>query len=602
MTASIAYKDLIEEAFIEPIRSVMVIDDEYPTLTNLISVIQNREQNSYKVENLDRLQNIIKMCHQEKEWVVDVFDGKTPHLDDNTNHIPDRLRHSDLVILDYHLDGNVTNDGSKAISVLKKLDNNKHFNLVVVHTKGYTDDIEAVFNEILCDFMSFPEDHIFRPAEEIHDKISEWEDEKESNIFKVNFDIKEIIKLISNKDCRKALNCSNPKHLFNSLSSDIKVVAKDLEISPLEIVRWLGAEILSKNKSKFKGYHTNDTLRWYWDSEKKINYICSGSIFITVMQKENGHLDIDIHSKLISALEKLDPSPMHLLIAKIRHHMDEIGLEQANLITQNKLAQAGWLYSLLSNSKNNESEHDKAIDIHWEQLGRASKKDLREFSKKLCNSLNIAADPEDICKRFFRVTKQDGFQALSNLNAFSCTIPPTSSHLTTGTILKLDDSSLWLCLSPACDLVPGQRANAWKERIGTDYTVIKAVRLKTAKINEANMHSNTNEYLFVKHDDGTVEAYYIALANSNPTWDVFYADNSGRLDEKYEVKLTCIRKDNDSSEKVLLTAKNYDAKVVAELRYEYALNFLQKLGNNQTRIGLGYTNQMFGVEKPIQSK
>ncbi|MDC4739333.1 hypothetical protein NQ810_15490, partial [Acinetobacter baumannii] len=343
-------------------------------------------------------------------------------------------------------------------------------------------------------------------------------------------------------------------------------------------------------------------LRWYWDSEKKIKYICSGSIFITVMQKENGHLDIDIHSKLISALEKLDPSPMHLLIAKIRHHMDEIGLEQANLITQNKLAQAGWLYSLLSNSKNNESEHDKAIDIHWEQLGRASKKDLREFSKKLCNSLNIAADPEDICKRFFRVTKQDGFQALSNLNAFSCTIPPTSSHLTTGTILKLDDSSLWLCLSPACDLVPGQRANAWKERIGTDYTVIKAVRLKTAKINEANMHSNTNEYLFVKHDDGTVEAYYIALANSNPTWDVFYADNSGRLDEKYEVKLTCIRKDNDSSEKVLLTAKNYDAKVVAELRYEYALNFLQKLGNNQTRIGLGYTNQMFGVEKPIQSK
>ncbi|MFI7823962.1 hypothetical protein ACFMJK_11605, partial [Acinetobacter baumannii] len=227
---------------------------------------------------------------------------------------------------------------------------------------------------------------------------------------------------------------------------------------------------------------------------------------------------------------------------------------------------------------------------------------LREFSKKLCCSLNITANPEEICKRFFQISKQDGFQALSNLNAFSCTIPPTSSHLTTGTILKLNDSSLWLCLSPACDLVPGQRANAWRERIGTDYTVIKAVKLKPANIKEANISSNTNEYLFVKHDDGIVHAYYIALANSNPIWDVFYADNSGRLDENYQVKLTCIRKDDNPSVKVLLTAKNYDAEVIAELRYEYALNFLQKLGNNQMRIGLGYTNQMFGVEQSIKSK
>lgn len=61
-------------------------------------------------------------------------------------------------------------------------------------------------------------------------------------------------------------------------------------------------------------------------------------------------------------------------------------------------------------------------------------------------------------------------------------------------------------------MVPGQRANAWRERIGTDYTVIKAVKLKPANIKEANISSNTNEYLFVKHDDGIVHAYYIALA------------------------------------------------------------------------------------------
>ncbi|ENQ6263867.1 hypothetical protein ACEPLI_003528 [Acinetobacter baumannii] len=605
MTASIAYKDLIEEAFIEPIRSVMVIDDEYPTLTNLISILQNGKSQSYSPANLERLQKIIEMCHQEKEWVVDVFDGKNPHLE-AVNHIPERLRHSDLVILDYHLDGDKSQDGSKARSILKKLDNNKHFNLVIVHTNGLDGDIQNVFNENLYEFMAVPEINVFETSSEIEEKIEQWLDVNNTDghlrILSNPLDVKDLLKLVDHNNKKNVLKYLASEHLFKPFSADIDEIKDGIQVNVKEIVKWLIKEKILEISKKFHGNHNCRTLKWEWDSKENINYICTGSVFITVIKKEDHSPVEEIYKKLIDTLVKLDPSPMHLLIAKIRHHMDEIGLEQANLITQNKLAQAGWLYSLLLNSKNNELEHDKAIDIHWEQLGRASKTDLREFSKKLCCSLNITANPEEICKRFFQISKQDGFQALSNLNAFSCTIPPTSSHLTTGTILKLNDSSLWLCLSPACDLVPGQRANAWRERIGTDYTVIKAVKLKPANIKEANISSNTNEYLFVKHDDGIVHAYYIALANSNPIWDVFYADNSGRLDENYQVKLTCIRKDDNPSVKVLLTAKNYDAEVIAELRYEYALNFLQKLGNNQMRIGLGYTNQMFGVEQSIKSK
>ncbi|MFI7823477.1 response regulator receiver domain, partial [Acinetobacter baumannii] len=379
MTASIAYKDLIEEAFIEPIRSVMVIDDEYPTLTNLISILQNGKSQSYSPANLERLQKIIEMCHQEKEWVVDVFDGKNPHLE-AVNHIPERLRHSDLVILDYHLDGDKSQDGSKARSILKKLDNNKHFNLVIVHTNGLDGDIQNVFNEILYEFMAVPEINVFETSSEIEEKIEQWLDVNNTDghlrILSNPLDVKDLLKLVDHNNKKNVLKYLASEHLFKPFSADIDEIKDGIQVNVKEIVKWLIKEKILEISKKFHGNHNCRTLKWEWDSKENINYICTGSVFITVIKKEDHSPVEEIYKKLIDTLVKLDPSPMHLLIAKIRHHMDEIGLEQANLITQNKLAQAGWLYSLLLNSKNNELEHDKAIDIHWEQLGRASKTDL----------------------------------------------------------------------------------------------------------------------------------------------------------------------------------------------------------------------------------
>lgn len=76
----------------------------------------------------------------------------------------------------------------------------------------------------------------------------------------------------------------------------------------------------------------------------------------------------------------------------------------------------------------------------------------------------------------------------------------------------------------------------------------------------------------------------------NPTWDIFYAHNQGIFDDSRQIKLTCLRKDTDNTTS-LLSTKQYVATVIAELRYAYALNFLQKLGMNQTRIGLNYSDK-----------
>ncbi|WP_180102109.1 response regulator receiver domain [Acinetobacter sp. YH12126] len=604
------YNELIEEAFIKPIRSVMVIDDEYPTLNSLITNLQTTQDpvGKYKPENLERLKNIIEMCHQKKEWVVDVFDGNTPKLD-GENHIPERLRHSDLVILDYHLNGSIDHDGGKARSILNKLDNNNHYNLVLVHTNGLDHNIEEVYNEILCDFIKKPNKHLFELNDDLNDKIEDWLDVNDPNgqlysFLNINFDIKRIIELISIEEEKDAYFPQKPTNLFNPYANDIKqltnAIRKDItDLSEKDITQWFGSKVISKLNVTLTGTRNISEVKWCWESD--VNYICTDNIFISVIKKNDCPIEEELYGQLYKSLVKLNPSPMFLLLAKIRHYIDEIGLEHANKIANNKYAQAGWLFNLLKNSSKDLSQHEKAIDIHWEQLGRASKPALRDFSIKLCDSLMslYENDEKKIVQLFFDVNYAHKNDVLSTLNAFSCSIPPCTTHLTTGSILEIENK-LWLCLSPSCDLVPGQRQGDWEERIGKNFTVVKAVQLtQEPNIQKANEEANTNNYLFLRDKFGEIKAYYISLGKKNPKWDVFFAHNHGVFDISCpQVRLTCLRKndggeDQDSLTNIGLMTKDYTATIVAELRYAYALNFLQKLGANQTRIGLNYSDKFF---------
>ncbi|WP_250323184.1 response regulator receiver domain, partial [Escherichia coli] len=87
-------------AYIDPIRTVTVIDDEYPTIDDLISPTKD----SFSQDNISRLKDIIDISRSEEyNWLLDVYNGKEKKIQEGT--VSNRLYHSDLLILDYHLDG-----------------------------------------------------------------------------------------------------------------------------------------------------------------------------------------------------------------------------------------------------------------------------------------------------------------------------------------------------------------------------------------------------------------------------------------------------------------------------------------------------------------
>lgn len=600
MTETVAtYSDLITEAFITPIRNVTVIDDEYPTLLSLIDMKtvnpdtsgQSRESKSattYTGANIERLKKIITMCQSSRKWSIDVFDGKSPNFGGHES-IPGYIHHSDLIILDYHLDGDTSADeGKRARSIIQSLDNNNHYNITLVHTKGLAGDIKSVFKDILTDFIRISNDNILIPTDDIDEKINDWldvnNDGDKYNWIREDLHLLDALSVYASMIPEERIKPQNPDNPLNHYSDEILEVAKEIGINGIDVVKWRLYDILKKNNIKFAENIRTD-LKWHWCDNT--NYISTGKTFISIIRKSNDNPEDELIGSLNLALTKQNASPMHLLMAKMRYELDERGIEQASKIISNRYAQAGWLYSLLQNSESDYA-HDKAINLHWEQLATASRIELRDFSKKImavAKNLN-PGNSKEFVKQFFKDCINRNDLALGQLNAFSCSMPVCNNHLITGTVLDINGEK-WVCITPACDLIPGQKSSMWESRIGQTHLVFKAIKFELAVLSTANEHANKNDYIYL-NINGIPEAYWIG--KDNPHWDTFYAENQGRYFEDNQLSLRCVREEESINGKTL-TMINIQASAIAELRYEYALNLLHKFGSSQTRVGLDFQNK-----------
>lgn len=94
----------------------------------------------------------------------------------------------------------------------------------------------------------------------------------------------------------------------------------------------------------------------------------------------------------------------------------------------------------------------------------------------------------------------------------------------------------------------------------------------------------SNRYVYVKVN-GTPKLFaFNESADANPFWAAMYALNQGKFKENYKFDVSRLRRVNGE-----LKATITEARVVGQLRYEYALNLVQKLGVSFTRVGLDFS-------------
>ena len=193
------------------------------------------------------------------------------------------------------------------------------------------------------------------------------------------------------------------------------------------------------------------------------------------------------------------------------------------------------------------------------------------------------------CKYHFKIdlsNVEKKRQAALEHNALVCSKKPEGWHLTTGHVFVMCEK-YWLCLSPACDLEP-KNESGWRTIAFGEWLPFMAIELHRANNNTALKHAQRNSYVFLKVE-GQVESYCFSESpkdGASPRWHVLYAKDGGRLGGS-DAELSVLRIESNETE---LVGKTHTARVVNQLRYEYALNLLQQLGVSQIRVGLDFVS------------
>jgi len=579
------YKDFIREAFLDPIRSVLIVDDDYPTFDEILNATINEDgwlQTDLKKnwqKNQKRIASMIASFRTPgRSLLVDIHDGQNVSLGaelDSAAH----LHQSDLLVIDFELDKTRPRDGIRAIEIIRRVSENDHFNLAMIHT---IENLDYAFYSVLAGLMNKSGESItVESADEIKEKLEVLEDNHAGLRSKLISSIGNAQYFYSRANCktyiRDMFSGAQPFSYFKDLSTEYGISKKDT----LSILKYLLLEV-EKGLTFWESDKAPAHLDW---SDRTIKWIRSDSVFVAFSDK---HKEENLLESALIALNDWSPQPARLFLAKIRSVIDEFGVLAQSDALEPKYALAYWYDRLLTSDK----QHQKwliseSVARHSDHLLTSVLKKVDDFALRLIGAERANGKPTEISNFRHRIDLTDAEtirRAQREHNAIVCSKPPHGWHLATGHILKLNQEH-WVCLSPLCDLVPSQMSQNLVRTFG-DRLPFTAVKLHPIVKLEELTGIQTNRFLFLKIE-GEIKAFGFnnpEYPDSSPYWQTLFAEKRGVFDgEDFKLRVRRTTKGARG-----LVSKASEALVVSQLRYEYALNLMQKLSVSTTRVGLDF--------------
>lgn len=580
------YKRFVDEAFIDPIRSVLIVDDEYPTIEGALALYDDEEANRRRARanawtrNATRIKNVVtKFRDQSPPLLLDVHDGQYEGAGDE--RFPGgRLHQSDLVVLDYQLEGEAVGTGESAIQILRRLLENRQFNLVILYSK---EEVTSVFTGVLLGVLNPTEERLTdEERESAHDLLAAAEDESLGFRKRIaaSIDAAQYLDFRRDTDGYKGriARRQDPYGAFAEFASRTGWSAKEkLAVAALLLEEYEARELAGR-------LPIDGAARMTW-SKHGTPWMKADSVFVAFVRKGE---DDDLLLALKRALYEWNPDPSRLFVAKTRAQMEGIGMSVQDQVLEHRFACAHWYRDLLCIDDEEERRWRVAESVarHTDRLLDEVLPGVEGFGQRMLRKEVNSGTATEICERRFGINlanEADRRTAVLEHNAFVCGKNPKVWHLTTGHIFEMCGDH-WLCLSPACDLVPSQVAK-WKRKAFGKRLPFIAVRLQAVRQAKALADANSNRYLFLNFNGG-VEAFAfndLTREESVPEWHLLYAVDAGRLTDG---KLGVLRTKTGQNG---LCYERQQASIVGQLRYEYALNLVHKLGVSLTRVGLEFT-------------
>ena len=274
--------------------------------------------------------------------------------------------------------------------------------------------------------------------------------------------------------------------------------------------------------------HNRVQLDWSSDAPY---WIQSDTIFVAFSDKTHGD---DLIGELKHALNAWNPEPSRLLLGKLRADVHEHGVTAQTPVLTSRRALTLWYLRLLRADEDLHHQYvAEVVARHSDQVMSNILPKVEDFVERLIHSERaLEEDHLRLCCKRFRVDLRKSAEtdkALLEHNAFVCGKAPGGRHLTTGHIFDLC-GRFWICLSPACDLVPSQVRKVQSDALGR-WLPFMAVRLHSVvrvKWQEDGNGITSGRYLFVRRDGGNIDCFsFSEHSNSNPEWRLYLAENGG---------------------------------------------------------------------------
>ncbi|MBL8618277.1 MAG: hypothetical protein JNM72_21870 [Deltaproteobacteria bacterium] len=564
------------DVYVNSIRSVLFVDDGFPTLG---------DSDSSAFGEPERARALWK-GFTERGWLCDIENRVRSGGGEGEavlDPIVRRIANADLLVLDYHLDGN---DPKDALEIVARLARDPSPNLVVVYTA------ETNLTRVLLSMAFAARGRREWPTDTKHQHA------EVDIFFEVPWTLKDMKDFLCGSD---AWHATWSEALQAHLDED-SLPEDSLSLGALTLENHLAdfACIDTFNRDKIDKIASSETEYWFQ----------CGNLFLVVVPKFveaepngiEGAVHLDEHSalvdKLAAAIKSWDPPWMGCAIAQSRRPISD-GAFRDDVVLPSDALQSALLH-YIKRSTDDAMKRSRALEVAEHLLERRFAGGTRVLADALLAHLSEQADLQ---------TDPDETKKLVELNAFLASLTTIPSHITLGTILKVGDE-YWVCASPACDMeprVPSQTLAPWHFGLAP-FKPFQAVRLDVltdeSKVNKAAKEAEVGRNIFFyevtepgAHPSSRVGKSFEDNGDPRPKLELMFAAELGAFRDH---KVGCWRctvqpiappNDGQGPTRARPAFHECQAEVVGQLRAPYAERFLQYVGAHLSRIGVDYVGK-----------
>jgi hypothetical protein len=564
-------REHLVEAYITPLRSAILIDDAFPRYEDLLPVDETVPETTTKYD-YPGVRRLLELC-RGRDLMCDVENRAMRILGgDKLSHV---LK-SDLVVLDYHLVPTDVADPKQALQILSKLATSPHDNLVVVYTNG---NPQQALLETAVHFRGV--DASAEYSAELAAELADWRPEMDIRLLYAAINGDAVTRKTLERDLRSEL--------------DVRKIPKAVQT---EAIRVRTETWLLENYARMAPKLVERPRLEMSAAESGAFWLSCENVFVTFVKKSP---DADIFKSLEDALVAWSPSILRLMLARARTELEQGGFEYDRSVVWSDALKIGLLYHALAGEEPDErlrirSLFSRLFEGLHDQLAatvsdfgyRLLRAELGDGESGVVKTADKQLERLEAASSLARSSSKQPLEAvLLELNAFLCSAPFAGSHVTTGTVFRdVSSQECWLCVSPACELVPRKPLQStWQHELHPCLPMF-ALRLKSAGAHGALTEAHDGRSIFIR-DGQEISVLHVVDANTKlPVPVMFMASNEGRTDEGIFAAHAVMVTAEDTVATPQFTLKRFVA--VAQLRHEYADRLLQLTGQHTSRIGVDF--------------